>query len=115
MQPFVVSPGSPAPEYVAHAVAVYDRQTGQVVHAHHALRLATSPQPDEAALVHDALEHAREAGHDVSALATVTLNELRTPGSYAIDVKTRTPIAITTRTIDPAAFAAFKAARAARG
>ena len=83
------SPGLPGPEEI-HSMAVYDLETGRIVHQHHVVRLAGAPTRSQAELEERAIELARsQTGYDGPlAVHHAEPGALDRPGARSIDPKT---------------------------
>lgn len=83
------SPGLSEPEEI-RSMAVYDPETGRIVHRHHVVRLAGAPPRSEAELEERAIELARaQTGHDGPlAVHHAEPGALDRPGAQSIDPKT---------------------------
>jgi len=83
------SPGLPEPEEIL-AMAVYDPETGRIVHQHHVVRLAGAPKRSSAELEKRAIELARSQTGFEGPLAVhhAEPGAFDRPGRHSIDPKT---------------------------
>jgi hypothetical protein len=88
----IVQTGGKRIDYKVTAVAVYDPSTGRICHLHHTVAPAGRTPVPAAVREREALEHASRAGHTVTALKTLVLNEAPGPGAYRVDHGKRTLI-----------------------
>lgn len=90
----IVQTGGKPRAYKVHAVAVYDSETGRVLHIHHAVAFAGRKAPAATELAKAALEHATKAGHTVKTMAALALKEAPAPGAYRVDLKRKSLVLV---------------------
>src|SRR5713226_3901403 len=84
------SPGMPEPAEI-HTMAVYDRNTGTIVHQHHVVRFEGAPKRSKKELEARAIELARSQTGFEGPLAVfhAETGAFDRPGHHTIDLKTK--------------------------
>jgi hypothetical protein len=76
------------------AVALYDSR-GQIRHMHHIVVLEGAKAPDRDVVTRQAVDHAKQMGHDVTRLQTLFVADVPDPQAmYRVDTKRRVLVAI---------------------
>lgn len=76
------------------AVALYDSR-GQIRHMHHVVVLEGARPPDRDAVTRQAVDHAKQMGHDVAKLQTLFVADVQEPHAmYRVDTKRRVLVPI---------------------
>lgn len=70
-----------------YAVALYDRNTGDIVHLHYQMTIAGAPAPDARSMEKDALELAARHHNAPATLGILHAGETDPSQSYRVDVQ----------------------------